>query len=45
VNGTAGENRTVNEAPIEQYLRSVVASEMSASWAPRPCDGSGASGL
>jgi len=35
VNGTAGENRTVNEAPLEQYLRPVVASEMSASWAPR----------
>lgn len=35
VNGTAGENRTVNEVPLEQYLRSIVASEMSASWAPR----------
>ena len=35
VNGTDGENRTVNEVPLEQYLRSVVASEMSASWAPR----------
>lgn len=35
VNGTAGENRTVNEVPIEQYLRAVVASEMSASWAAR----------
>ncbi|MBI5087892.1 MAG: hypothetical protein HZB15_03210 [Actinobacteria bacterium] len=33
VNGTAGENRTVNEVPLEQYLRPVVASEMSASWA------------
>jgi SpoIID/LytB domain protein len=34
VNGTDGENRTVNEVPLEQYLRPVVASEMSASWAP-----------
>ena len=34
-NGTDNENRTVNEVPIEQYLRSVVASEMSASWATR----------
>jgi SpoIID/LytB domain protein len=33
INGTAGENRTVNEAPVEQYLRSVVAAEVSASWA------------
>jgi SpoIID/LytB domain protein len=35
VNGTVGENRTVNEVPLEQYLRVIVASEMSASWAPR----------
>ena len=35
VNGTAGENRTVNEVPIEQYLRPIVASEMSPSWAAR----------
>lgn len=33
VNGTDGENRTVNEVPLEQYLRPIVASEMSASWA------------
>lgn len=33
VNGTAGENRTVNEVPVEQYLRSVIAKEMSPSWA------------
>jgi SpoIID/LytB domain protein len=33
INGTAGENRTVNEVPLEQYLRPVVANEMSASWA------------
>lgn len=33
VNGNAGENRTVNDVPIEQYLRPIVASEMSASWA------------
>ena len=33
VNGTDGENRTVTEVPLEQYLRSVVAKEMSASWA------------
>lgn len=33
VNGTDNENRTVNDVPVEQYLRSVVASEMSASWA------------
>ncbi|MFM8267713.1 MAG: SpoIID/LytB domain-containing protein, partial [Ilumatobacteraceae bacterium] len=33
VNGTAGENRTVNVVPVEQYLRSVVAKEMSPSWA------------
>jgi SpoIID/LytB domain protein len=35
VNGTAGENRTVNEVPLEQYLRAIVATEMSASWAPK----------
>ncbi len=35
VNGTEGENRTVNEVPLEQYLRVIVASEMSASWAAR----------
>lgn len=35
VNGTAGENRTVDEVPLEQYLRAVVATEMSASWAPK----------
>jgi SpoIID/LytB domain protein len=35
VNGTEGENRTVNEVPLEQYLRAVVASEMSESWAAR----------
>ena len=35
VNGTADENRTVNDVPLEQYLRAVVASEMSASWAPK----------
>lgn len=35
VNGTADENRTVNEVPLEQYLRAVVASEMSASWAAK----------
>ena len=33
VNGTAGENRTVNELPIEHYLRAVIAKEMSPSWA------------
>ena len=33
VNGTDGENRTVNEVPIEQYLRAVIAKEMSPSWA------------
>jgi len=32
VNGTAGENRTVNVAPIEHYLRSVIAKEVSPSW-------------
>lgn len=35
VNGTEGENRTVNEVPLEQYLRPIVATEMSASWAPK----------
>ncbi|MFM2071078.1 MAG: hypothetical protein RLZZ623_1341, partial [Actinomycetota bacterium] len=35
VNGTDNENRTVNDVPVEHYLRSVVASEMSASWATR----------
>jgi SpoIID/LytB domain protein len=34
-NGSAGENRTVNHVPVEQYLRPVVATEMSASWASR----------
>lgn len=33
VNGTDGENRTVNELPIEHYLRAVIAKEMSPSWA------------
>ena len=33
VNGSVGENRTVNEVPIEHYLRSVIAKEMSPSWA------------
>ena len=33
VNGTAGENRTVNVVPVEQYLRAVIAKEMSPSWA------------
>jgi SpoIID/LytB domain protein len=33
VNGTVGENRTVNVVPLEQYLRSVIAKEMSPSWA------------
>ena len=35
VNGTDGENRTVSEVPLEQYLRPIVASEMSASWAAK----------
>ena len=35
VNGTAGENRTVNEVPLEHYLRPIVASEMSPSWAAK----------
>ena len=33
INGTDGENRTVNELPIEHYLRAVIAKEMSPSWA------------
>lgn len=33
VNDTNGDNRTVNVLPLEQYLRSVVAKEMSPSWA------------
>lgn len=32
INGSDGENRTVNEVPVEQYLRSVIAKEMSPSW-------------
>ncbi len=44
VNGTAGENRTVNEVPLEQYLRPIVATEMSASWASKG-DGRGAQAL
>ncbi|MEI6497880.1 MAG: SpoIID/LytB domain-containing protein, partial [Actinomycetota bacterium] len=35
VNGTDGSNHTVNEVPVEQYLRSVIASEMSPAWAAR----------
>jgi SpoIID/LytB domain protein len=35
LNGTAGENRTVNEVPLELYLRPIVASEMSPSWATK----------
>ncbi len=33
-NGTAGENRTVNDVPMEHYLRSVVPAEMSSTWGP-----------
>jgi len=33
VNGTVGENRTVNEVPLESYLRAVIAKEMSPGWA------------
>jgi SpoIID/LytB domain protein len=33
VNGSVGENRTVNVVPLEQYLRAVIAKEMSPSWA------------
>ncbi len=33
VTGPAGEIRTVNAVPVEQYMRSVVAKEMSPSWA------------
>jgi len=33
VNGSDGENRTVNELPIEHYLRAVVAKEVSPGWA------------
>ena len=33
INGPVGENRTVNEVAVEQYLRSVIAKEMSPSWA------------
>ncbi len=32
INGTAGENRTVNVLPVETYLRGVVGSEMPSSW-------------
>ncbi len=31
-NGSVGENRTVNDVPLEQYLRGVVPSESPASW-------------
>ena len=33
-NGSAGENRTVNDLPMEHYLRSVVPAEMSSTWGP-----------
>lgn len=33
VTGTKGEIRTVNAVPVEQYMRAVVAKEMSPSWA------------
>ncbi|MEI8238984.1 MAG: SpoIID/LytB domain-containing protein, partial [Actinomycetota bacterium] len=33
VNGPVGEHRTVNIVPIEQYLRAVIAMEMSPGWA------------
>lgn len=33
VNDANGANRTVNEVPLEQYLRAVIAKEMSPSWA------------
>jgi SpoIID/LytB domain protein len=44
VNGSAGENRTVNVVPVEQYLRAVIAKEMSPSWATAG-GGSGAQAL
>ena len=33
INSSAGANRTVNQVPLEQYLRSVVGGEMSYGWA------------
>ena len=33
INSSAGANRTVNQVPLEQYLRSVVAGELSYGWA------------
>ncbi len=33
-NGSVGENRTVNDVPMEHYLRSVVPAEMSSTWGP-----------
>ncbi|MEO7396976.1 MAG: SpoIID/LytB domain-containing protein, partial [Ilumatobacteraceae bacterium] len=33
VNSSSGANRTVSQLPVEQYVRSVVAGEMSAGWA------------
>ncbi|MEQ1701493.1 MAG: SpoIID/LytB domain-containing protein, partial [Ilumatobacteraceae bacterium] len=33
INDANGANRTVNEVPLEQYLRAVIAKEMSPSWA------------
>ena len=44
VNDATGANRTVNEVPLEQYLRAVIAKEMSPSWATAG-GGKGASAL
>ena len=33
INSSAGANRTVNQVPLEQYLRSVVGGEVSSGWA------------
>lgn len=44
INGSSNENRTVNEVSVEQYLRSVIAKEMSPGWADDG-DGRGAQAL
>jgi SpoIID/LytB domain protein len=44
VNGSAGENRTINVVPLEQYLRSVVASEVPWTWG-NAAGGAGAQAL
>lgn len=45
INDANGANRSVNEVPLEQYLRAVIAKEMSPSWANDGINNAGAQAL